>query len=289
MRALLDGIRLALRAIARNPLRASLTVLGILIGVAAVVTVTALGAGGARRASARRSSRSARTSSSSSRRARQASGARGAQGSGVRLTEEDAPRDPARVDERRRRSRPRCARPGRSSTATRTGHAASSGRRCRTSRSRNWPVDARLGVGPRTTRPPRRRSCVLGSTRRRRTSSATRTPSARTVRIGRYPYRVARACSRRKGEAPFGGDQDDIVAHAHRRAIRARILAARPRASRACSWLRPRRAETTERAVTQIDAILRQRHRIDRRDAPPTSRSTRRRSSRRCRRRSTAS
>ncbi|MBV9948461.1 MAG: hypothetical protein JOZ69_16540, partial [Myxococcales bacterium] len=45
MRALLDGILSALRAIARSPLRASLTVLGILIGVAAVVTVTALGSG----------------------------------------------------------------------------------------------------------------------------------------------------------------------------------------------------------------------------------------------------
>ena len=46
MRAILDGIRLALRAIVRNPLRASLTVLGILIGVAAVVIVTAPGLGG---------------------------------------------------------------------------------------------------------------------------------------------------------------------------------------------------------------------------------------------------
>ena len=45
MRAIMSAIRIALRAIRRNVLRASLTVLGILIGVAAVVTVTALGAG----------------------------------------------------------------------------------------------------------------------------------------------------------------------------------------------------------------------------------------------------
>src|SRR6187549_3043186 len=43
--ALLVGIRLAFLAITRSTLRASLTILGILIGVAAVVTVTALGAG----------------------------------------------------------------------------------------------------------------------------------------------------------------------------------------------------------------------------------------------------
>jgi putative ABC transport system permease protein len=45
MRAILNAIRIALRAIRRNVLRASLTVLGILIGVAAVITSTALGAG----------------------------------------------------------------------------------------------------------------------------------------------------------------------------------------------------------------------------------------------------
>jgi len=43
--ALLTGISLAIRSIVRSTLRASLTILGILIGVAAVVTVTALGAG----------------------------------------------------------------------------------------------------------------------------------------------------------------------------------------------------------------------------------------------------
>src|SRR6476661_1567923 len=46
MTLLLGAIRLALSAITRNKLRAALTVLGILIGVTAVVVVTAL-AGGA--------------------------------------------------------------------------------------------------------------------------------------------------------------------------------------------------------------------------------------------------
>ena len=45
MGSFLTGVLLALRAIQRNGLRAGLTVLGILIGVAAVVTVTALGSG----------------------------------------------------------------------------------------------------------------------------------------------------------------------------------------------------------------------------------------------------
>ena len=45
MNTFLVGLRLAVLAIVRNRLRASLTVLGILIGVASVVTVTALGTG----------------------------------------------------------------------------------------------------------------------------------------------------------------------------------------------------------------------------------------------------
>jgi putative ABC transport system permease protein len=88
MRALFDGIRLALRAIGRNPLRASLTVLGILIGVAAVVVVTALAAGA-------RESIAGQIQSIGSNfviifpQSSAASGARAAQGTGVRLTEED--------------------------------------------------------------------------------------------------------------------------------------------------------------------------------------------------------
>src|SRR5579871_139227 len=88
MRSLFDGIRLALRAIARNPLRACLTVLGILIGVTAVVTVTAVGSGA-------RENVSNQVQSIGSNfiivfpQAAQASGARGAQGSGMRLTEDD--------------------------------------------------------------------------------------------------------------------------------------------------------------------------------------------------------
>ena len=46
MRLLLSALALALSAVTRNKTRSLLTVLGILIGVAAVVTVTAL-AGGA--------------------------------------------------------------------------------------------------------------------------------------------------------------------------------------------------------------------------------------------------
>src|ERR1700688_603982 len=88
MRAFFDGIRLALRAIARNPLRASLTVLGILIGVAAVIIVTALGTGARDSVGGQIQSLGANfviVCPKSS----QASGKRGSLGSGARLSEED--------------------------------------------------------------------------------------------------------------------------------------------------------------------------------------------------------
>ena len=43
MRALLTAVRIAFRALSRSKLRATLTILGILIGVASVVAVVALG------------------------------------------------------------------------------------------------------------------------------------------------------------------------------------------------------------------------------------------------------
>ena len=49
---LANALRLALRAIRRNPLRSSLTVLGIVIGVAAVITMVDLGRGATARVSA---------------------------------------------------------------------------------------------------------------------------------------------------------------------------------------------------------------------------------------------
>ena len=85
-------------------------------------------------------------------------------------------------------------------------------------------------------------------------------PVGRTVRIGRYPYHVLGVLES-KGEAPFGGDQDDCVLMP--------IASYRSRVSRVppgfagvlmASASSP---ETTERAVKQIDGILRQRHHID--------------------------
>ena len=82
--AFLTGARLAIRAIVRSTLRASLTILGILIGVAAVVTVTALGAGARAQVSDQITSMGSNMIMVAPQSAA-ASGAKGALGSGLRL------------------------------------------------------------------------------------------------------------------------------------------------------------------------------------------------------------
>src|SRR6478609_3466567 len=85
---MLNAIRIAFRAIRRNGLRSFLTVLGILIGVSAVVIVTALGTGA-------RENVSKQVESFGSNfiivfpQAANVSGAKGAAGTSARLTEDD--------------------------------------------------------------------------------------------------------------------------------------------------------------------------------------------------------
>src|SRR6476619_1473409 len=86
--AFLTGARLAIRSIVRSTLRASLTILGILIGVAAVVTVTALGAGAREQVSDQIQSMGSNVIMIAPQSAA-ASGARAALGAGARLTEDD--------------------------------------------------------------------------------------------------------------------------------------------------------------------------------------------------------
>ena len=58
---LLTSIRLAIRGLGRNKLRTVLTMLGMIIGVAAVMTMVALGNGAQADASSRTSDRRGRT------------------------------------------------------------------------------------------------------------------------------------------------------------------------------------------------------------------------------------
>jgi putative ABC transport system permease protein len=255
MRALFDGIRLALRAIARNPLRASLTVLGILIGVAAVVIVTGVGTG-------------VRTSVASSIQSmgsnfiiifpqqRQASGAHGAQGSGVRLTEDDG-RAILRESTSIAAIAPSLRAAGQLVYGDRNWNTTVLGTTIPYLVVRDWPIERGAMWEPHD-EIVKSKVIVLGSSVALNLFGP-EDPIGRSVRIGRYPYRVV-GVLKSKGEGPFG-DQDDCVLMPIG-SYRSRISRTSPGAAGVlmASATSP---DTSDRAVRQIDSILRQRHHID--------------------------
>jgi putative ABC transport system permease protein len=256
MRALLDGIRLAIRAVVRNPMRASLTVLGILIGVAAVVTVTALGSG-AREHMAQQIQAIGSNFIMVYPESVQASGARGAQGSGMRLTEEDG-----RAIMRDTPSLIAMA------PAVRSAVQVVYGDQNRTTQAigttlpyltvRSWPVEH--GAAWDAHDEAIKSKVVLLGTTVVKNLFGNEDPVGRMVRIGRYPFRVVGVLAS-KGEAPFGLDQDDIILMPST-SFRARVLHTPPGFAGAL-MASTASTETTERAVKQIESILRQRHHLE--------------------------
>jgi putative ABC transport system permease protein len=256
MRAWLDGVLLAIRAIVRNPLRAALTILGILIAVSAVVTVDALGAGGRARVSAQIDAIGSNFIVVFPQ-AAQSSGARSAQGSGVRLTEEDG-----RAILRESTSVTAVAPALRANVQVVYGDQNWStqafGTRLAYLEVRNWPV-AQGGAWLTHDEATKAKVVLIGQTVARNLFG-NGDPVGQTVRIGRYPYRVLGVLSV-KGETPFGADQDDIVLMPST-SFRARVMRTPPNFAGAL-LASASSTETTDRAVRQIDSILRQRHHIE--------------------------
>ena len=122
---LIEAIRSALSAIMANALRSLLTMLGIVIGVAAVIAMVAIGAGARNLVDRQIRSLGANLAIVTPGNVTQG-GARLGAGAASSLTDDDARRDPARG---RRRGRGRALRPG---TARRWWPAAATGRRAST-------------------------------------------------------------------------------------------------------------------------------------------------------------
>jgi len=254
MGALLNGIRLALRAISRNVLRAVLTVIGILIGVAAVVTITALGAGV-------RDDVGASIQAVGSNvliifpQSAAASGAKGMQGGGQRLTEEDAKaiqRDAVSIAATCPNLRAR----GQVVAGDKNVSTNVIGTTLNYFPIRNWKlIDGELWN--EHDEALKGKVVLLGTTVRDKLFPGA-DPVGQLVRIGRYPYRVIGVLEK-KGEGPLG-DQDDLVVMPIS-SMRARVVRTPPGFAGAilASAASP---EQTDRAIAQIDAILRQRHRI---------------------------
>jgi putative ABC transport system permease protein len=249
----LGAIRLALSAIIRNKLRAALTVLGILIGVTAVVIVTALAGGASESVGSKIDSFGSNLLFISPENV-QSSGVRGKVTG--RLTENDA-RALAREAVSVERVAPFL------STVTQVVYGDKNAatmvagttvayfpiRRFRVAKGELWTESDEV---------VKTKVCVLGTTVSEKLFG-TEDPVGRTLRIGRSPYRVV-GLLEPKGNSPFGEDQDDRILMPIG-SFRARVMHTAP--GRVDMLMASSTSDlTTARAQDQVTSILRQRHRI---------------------------
>ncbi len=251
----LMAMRLALRALSRNKLRATLTVLGILIGVAAVVTMGAMGAGAKERIEGQLATLGVNLLVVFPG-ATATGGVRGAQGSAGGLTEDDAQAIVREI-------------PSVSASAPTLGSAAqavASGRNTATRVTgttadyftvRNWDV----ALGEVFTEADIRTSakvCVIGETVRQNLFGRD-DPIGANIRVGRMPCRVIGVLTP-KGQSSFGQDQDDTIV-VPITTFRARV-SRRPGHDVNNILLSARDPGVTRRAEAGVTALLRQRHRL---------------------------
>ncbi len=254
MRLFLSALFLALRAIARNKTRAGLTVLGILIGVAAVVTVTALGTSATDQVGGQIDNFGANMIFVSSQPTQQ-SGARSK--STGRLTEADG----------RAISREAVSVSGIAPFLSTMGQIVYADKNVATTlygvTATYFPIRKfKLAKGDLWTESDellKTKVCVIGPTVAQNLFG-TDDPIGRVIRVGKFPFRVAGLLEAR-GTSPFGEDQDDRV-FMPIGSYRARVQHTAP--GRVDMLIASATSENTSvRAQEQIDSILRQRHHIE--------------------------
>jgi putative ABC transport system permease protein len=249
------SLLIALRMVRRNKLRAGLTVIGITIGIAAVVTMIALGQG-------------ARTSVSNSVSSlganalyvfKQSSHASGAKDNtaGSRLSELDCDALPREATSIRlcapfMQSSAQAIYEGQNAQTTVIGSRLSyfDVRNLKVEKGDAWTPESEA---------INEKVCVIGPTTAHELFG-TLDPIGRMLRIGRYSFRVLGVLEA-KGNSPFGQDQDEIVLMPIT-TLRTHVLQGRPIDVHGL-MLSATSAETTERAMKQATEILRQRHHLN--------------------------
>jgi putative ABC transport system permease protein len=250
---LLSSVAIAFRSVLRNKLRATLTIVGITIGIAAVVTMTALG-------TAARTQVGGQIASLGSNaliifpQSSRSSGAKTTTGS--KLSEGDC------LALERESTSIRAAVPFLRSSA----QAVYEGKNVKVevigSRStylqvRNWNITRGEGWTPSSENVSEK--VVLIGANTTKELFGTTNPVDRTIRIGKYPYRIIGVLEE-KGPSPFGQSQDDVVVMPIT-TMRSHVRFARPGETDAI-FMSATTAETTDRAKKQAESILRQRHHI---------------------------
>jgi putative ABC transport system permease protein len=254
MSLLFTAVRLAFGAILRNKMRAALTVLGILIGVAAVMAVMALASGATVLIGGTLDGFAANLISVSPRTTQQ-SGAR-SKATG-RLTEADG----------RAIAREAVSVSGVGFYLQTAGQIVYGDKNVATTLVgtnlsyfpiRKYEV-AKGALWEESDELLKTKVCVVGNTVSEKLFGTGVDPVGATIRIGSFPYRVI-GLLKARGAATIGQDQDDRIMMPSG-SFRGRIMHTSP--GRLDSLLvGASSAETVERAKAQVISILRQRHRI---------------------------
>lgn len=249
------AIRLALRSLMRNKVRALLTVLGILIGVASVVASSAIGAGAKERIESQFAALGVNVlmvypASSAT------GGVRAGAGSGAGLTEDDAKAIAIEI-------------PSVSASAPILSTSAQL-----VAGSRNWATRV-YGTSPEYFRVRQwnttdgsiftdsdlrasSKVCVIGTTIVRELFGG-QNPLGSTMRVGRMPC-VVIGILESKGQSGFGQDQDDLVV-VPLSTFRTRV-SRRPGREVSQVMVSARDPALMSRAQHSITQLLRQRHRL---------------------------
>ena len=251
-----NALALAFSAIVRAKVRAVLTVLGILVGVAAVVIVTALGTGVQERITSQIKSLGSNMIWVFPQ-PNQTSGARGARGGGGRITENDgkailreATSVASVVPYMQAQVQVVIGDRNISTVVAGSTRAYFDVRGFTIAQGANFTdTDERMKA----------KVCVLGATAKENLFG-NQDAIGQVVRIGRYPFRVV-AVLEGKGQTPGGEDQDDRVVIPVG-TFRSRVVPTAPGRVHVL-LVSATDARTVNRAVSQIDSILRQRHGIE--------------------------
>ena len=254
----LQSVRIALRSLRVNKLRTALTMLGIIIGVGAVIAMVAVGAGAQARVAEQIQSLGSNliivlSGSTTS------GGIRLGHGTQLTITEDDAAaiaREVAAVQ---------VAAPSMRGTAqvvfgNLNWSTVVQGVTVDYAEARDWPVVAGRGVSPEDV-DGAVKVAVLGQTTAQNLFGDA-PPEGQIIRIKKVPFTVVGMLAR-KGQSSWGQDQDDIIliplSTAKKKVLGA--SQANPRAVGAIS-IKIRTGEDMPEAEGQIRALLRQRHRL---------------------------
>jgi putative ABC transport system permease protein len=248
-------LRIALRALLRNKVRSLLTALGVIIGVASVITMIALSSGARASIDAQIQSQGTNlvyVSAGSSARGGVRTGSGGVQS----LVLDDAR---AITDQIGTIARLTAVVRGRAQAiaADQNWQTSIEGGSEEYLSIRNWPIVSGANFGPREVQSGEK-VCLLGDTVVRNLFPG-EDPVGQTIRVRNLPFRVIGVLAA-KGQGQWGQDQDDLIV-APFTTVQRKLLG--------ISYIHQiiasaTRAESVERAATDITRLLRERHRIQR-------------------------